>query len=263
MIMPIRSGGRASAPPNAVVAAAMNHSELLALETTATRSWPAAEEERHGNWLLRANHGYTKRANSAYAVGAVESGDLPLLQKWYRSRALPLYIREVSLHTNSGLGEHLTSHGFSRFDETLIMTTGLTGSEPGDIQTVALDDWLRLFTRFEGATKGDQRRHGELIERIATPVLLAVAEADREPVACGLGVCDGQWLGLFDIATDPDRRRAGHGRRLVKAMLGWGGANGATGAWLQVVASNQAAIGLYEALGFREAYRAWYWRLGS
>lgn len=37
--------------------------------------------------------------------------------------------------------------------------------------------------------------------------------------------------------------------------MAWGAANGADAAYLQVVASNQAGIGLYEKLGFVEHHR--------
>jgi ribosomal protein S18 acetylase RimI-like enzyme len=65
-------------------------------------------------------------------------------------------------------------------------------------------------------------------------------------------------LGLFDIVSDPQRRRAGHGRRVVEGLMAWGRGRGAACAYLQVVATNARAIALYQSLGFREAYRHHY-----
>jgi ribosomal protein S18 acetylase RimI-like enzyme len=61
-------------------------------------------------------------------------------------------------------------------------------------------------------------------------------------------------VGLFDIVVDPAARRRGAGKRITAALMAWGRSLGAAGAYVQVVASNVAAIGLYERLGFRVAY---------
>lgn len=54
---------------------------------------------------------------------------------------------------------------------------------------------------------------------------------------------------ILNLAVDPAERRTGIGRRLLGDALAR-----AKGAWfLEVRASNEAAIGLYEALGFRRA----------
>jgi GNAT superfamily N-acetyltransferase len=237
----------------------MERADQLDLEETAIRAWPAAEEEAIGSWLLRSDHGYTKRANSAYAMGSVDVGDIPQLASWYDGRNLPLIVRELSLHQNAHLGEALLTDGFVRFDETLVMTADLVDLATDAVGVVSIEEWIELYARFEGATKGNQIHHRALIERIQTPVALASSSEGNSPVACGLGVCDGTWLGLFDIATDPNRRRQGHGRQLVAELLDWGYDRGAHRAYLQVLASNEGAIRLYESFGFTEAYRNWYW----
>ncbi len=63
----------------------------------------------------------------------------------------------------------------------------------------------------------------------------AVTQIDSAPVAAGLGVLDGPWLGLFEVVVHPDRRRRGHGRDLTRSLLEWGQSQGAVGAFLQVV----------------------------
>jgi GNAT superfamily N-acetyltransferase len=80
-------------------------------------------------------------------------------------------------------------------------------------------------------------------------------------VAYGLAVAERGMVGLFDLVTVPDKRRQGYGRRLMSALLQWGKTQGATTAYLQVTTVNHPAIALYEALGFREAYR-YHYRVG-
>ena len=235
--------------------------DLATLELTALRAWPAAVEQQFGGWLLRLDAGYTKRANALYILGPVPSpGPLfALCAAIYRGRSHPFIVRESSLYTEPALPRLLAFHGFTRIDETIVMTSGQLSDGDAVPDQVDLDRWLELYARLEGATKGNQLLHREIIRRIASPICLAVRQAHGEPVAIGLAVADGPWLGLFDIATDPTHRRQGHGQALVTAMLDWGWRNGARHAYLQVMASNAPAIALYERLGFREAYRYWYW----
>jgi N-acetylglutamate synthase len=86
----------------------------------------------------------------------------------------------------------------------------------------------------------------------------AVVEQDGRPVACGLGVLDGEWVGLLDICTVPSMRRMGLATQVVCSILGWALARGAWRAWLQVVEENIAAISLYRKLGFDHLYSYWY-----
>jgi len=62
------------------------------------------------------------------------------------------------------------------------------------------------------------------------------------------------------LAVDPARRRQGLGRRLVEHVLAEGRAAGAQSATLEVRRSNEAALRLYETLGFTvEAVRPRYY----
>ena len=65
----------------------------------------------------------------------------------------------------------------------------------------------------------------------------------------------GDLVGLFEIVSNPDLRRLGFGRRILRNALLWGREHGAKQAWLQVVAANEAANSLYEQEGFSEVYR--------
>ena len=237
--------------------------DLRELELTALRAWPAAQERRLGEWLVRRSEGYTKRANAAFVLDREPGLDLAArideCDALYRERGLPLIVRESSLVAEPALRALMTKRGFWRIDETKVMVLDPLTVGPVLPTQLDLDHWLELYLRFEGGTKGNQRHHRAIVDRIATPICLAVHHDRDEAVAVGLAVADGTWLGLFDIATDPARRRQGYGRALVDGLLAWGGQEGAKRVFLNVMADNAPAIALYERLGFREAYRYWYW----
>ncbi|EFR5813829.1 ribosomal protein S18-alanine N-acetyltransferase [Salmonella enterica] len=58
---------------------------------------------------------------------------------------------------------------------------------------------------------------------------------------------------LFNIAVDPDFQRRGLGRILLEHLIDALEKRGVVTLWLEVRASNVAAIALYESLGFNEA----------
>ena len=58
---------------------------------------------------------------------------------------------------------------------------------------------------------------------------------------------------LFNIAVDPAHQRRGLGRELLEAVIDEVEKRGVATLWLEVRASNAAAIALYESLGVNEA----------
>ena len=64
---------------------------IIELERMAAAHWRGTEEERLGDWLLRAAEGFTGRANSVLPLG---DPGMPLdealaaVTRWYRARGL-------------------------------------------------------------------------------------------------------------------------------------------------------------------------------
>lgn len=63
---------------------------------------------------------------------------------------------------------------------------------------------------------------------------------------------DGHRGAVYYLGVDPDRRRAGLGRRLVAAAEAWCRARGVPKINLLVRRENPAVLAFYEALGFRD-----------
>jgi len=101
--------------------------------------------------------------------------------------------------------------------------------------------------------------------RNAPVSLMLVARSSPQPRAIiGYIVC---WivadeLHILNLATEPARRRKGTARHLVLAALKYGCARNVRRAFLEVRASNEAALNLYEGLGFvRSIVRKGYYDL--
>ena len=61
-------------------------------------------------------------------------------------------------------------------------------------------------------------------------------------------------MGLFDVLVMPHARRRGLARKVTESLYAWAWSHGARFAYLQVVATNDAAMPLYAAQGFRTVY---------
>jgi GNAT superfamily N-acetyltransferase len=99
----------------------------------------------------------------------------------------------------------------------------------------------------------------QMLRKIAQPVGFAFVEHEGRPMAMAIGTVEGDHMGLFDVLVMPEARRQGLARRVTESLYAWAWGHGARFAYLQVVATNAAAMPLYEAQGFRTIYAYEYW----
>jgi N-acetylglutamate synthase len=232
------------------------------IEKASLNAWPALQQLLYDGWIVRWSTGYTKRANS---VTPLYPSELDLDEKiarcegLYRDRGLPPIFRLTSLACPPGMDDALAQRGYRLVDPTLVLHLDLAAGDPlgprDPLRRASLGEWLSLYTRLSGARRENEEKHAEILRAITFPTLHACIDGTGgEPVACGLGVLEGDLVGLFDLVTALAHRRHGHGTALVAGMLHWAGGAGARHAYLQVVRDNAPARRVYDRLGFREAY---------
>ena len=111
-------------------------------------------------------------------------------------------------------------------------------------------------TLAEESAEADERWR-ELIAKTARhpDALLLVAEVDSDPVGMLFGRLDDDKdvLDLGAMWVDPEVRRQGIGRGLVRSAIEWARTAGANRAELWLTHGNEAAERLYEAAGFATA----------
>lgn len=237
---------------------------IAEIEAVAYRCWPAAEVVEYDGWQLRFAGGFSRRGNSVYPAAA-SSLDVDLKLKrcrnWYAERGLDLVVRQTPA-TEPGLDDILAARCFAEEGRTDVMTMELP-EILGPIFTITETPstlWWKAMAVLRGIEDDRIEAWRAIIGRIDLPGGYGLVIDGGVPVAAGLAVADGPWVGLFEIIVGDRWRRRGVGRGLTRSLLAWGKSRGAQRAFLQVVAENQAAIKMYQHLGFTRSYRYWYRR---
>jgi len=238
------------------------------VEEASLNAWPALHQVLLDGWLLRFAQGFTKRANS---VVPLYPGNRPLADKvrfcenLYAREGLKTIFRLTSIGGENGLDELLAARGYQDRDSTEVLTLTMEARpEPSErLCLLPAQRWLDVYGQLTGmpdarTTAAARSLHGAILRGIPLPCAFAAIGTADAPLACGLAVLEDDLVGLFDVVTRSDARRAGHGTELVAGLLNWAHTQGARRAYLQMVADNHAARGMYQRLGFEPLYRYWY-----
>ncbi|UEM23853.1 GNAT family N-acetyltransferase [Skermanella mucosa] len=237
--------------------------KVRGIEERAFNAWPALASVQCDGWLFRFSRGLTKRANSVNALQPAGRfrDTLGLAEDLYPRQRLPVIFR-LSPLAGDEPDDTLHRVGYRRIDETLVMTAALGDRRPADPEVVITcspdTSWSEGFASANGISPTMREIHDRMLGSILLPAAFATVLDGGRAAGYGLAVAERGMVGLFDIVTVPEFRRRGIARRMVEALLAWGAARNAERAYLQVTASNERALNLYEATGFREAYRYHY-----
>ena len=238
--------------------------DIIALEDVSSRAWPALHLARLGGWRLHASTGHTGRANTCWALEAPDrevEAAIDAVEAWYAGHDLPPKFKTVDGATApADLPARLVVRGYAPNTETRVMVGPVGGVNDGVLIGEDPDDRFQAVM-FEALyrDKADAEERLSTLRRVPPPMMFARIDVDDDPAAIGACAVEGDWAGISVMRTSPEHRRKGLAGRIVSALLGEAAKVGATRSYLQVEASNVAAIALYETLGFEAAYGYRYW----
>jgi ribosomal protein S18 acetylase RimI-like enzyme len=238
----------------------------LELEPIAARGWPARRTARLGGWRLHASEGASGRINSCWPLAAPDRAAetaIDAAEAWYAGLGLPPAFKLADGGFDPrDLAQRLTARGYAPRTPTLTMTGPLDG-EPDPAVVIEPDAGAGYTAVFAdpafGAGVDAAERLGALA-RMPRPRGFALLRLDGVPAAVGACVVEGDWAGVIGMRTAPAQRRKGLARRVLRALAAFARQEGARRGYLQVEAGNAAAIALYRAEGFEDAYVYRYWK---
>ena len=246
--------------------------DVLGLEERGFNAWPAPRNVYYGGWVFRLGGGFTKRANSANALGArhdMRAGSINAYtpardfsavmaeaERFYTSNGQPTIFR-LSPLAGDEADPMLAAAGYEKLDPSLVMTAPLDADRAAPGVTLApapTPAWLNGIAAAQGVAPSHRLIHDRIVQSIALPTAFATAHVGGTAAGFGLGVGERGAVGLFDIVIRQEFRGKGLGRAITLALMAWGREGGAGTAWLQLVEANPVARRLYQTLGFRAAY---------
>ncbi|KAA9158888.1 GNAT family N-acetyltransferase [Amycolatopsis acidicola] len=227
------------------------------LETACADAWRAPVEDKVGDWRLRAAGGFTGRANSALAIGdpgVPVAEALDRVCEFAHLHGLPPVVQTVFDSKTERAVEEAgwvpnASHAAGHLVSVLVGPLG-AGSDRAEILTSPTESWWELAA--DTTEPSPAQRHVLTTGEIGYGVAEITAGAVRAAVV-------GDLLHISRLAVRPEHRRRGLASALMAACGPWAAARGATRCVLQVATGNEAALALYEGLGFVEHHRYRYW----
>ena len=243
-----------------MLSSSSNLSQVRRLEELAFAGWPALESRDVAGWRLRFSGGYTKRANSINALSQdaeVDGGTLDSLEAAYRERSqLPVW--RLSPLAPPAAADLLAQRGYRAIERSLVqvcpLTTAFAAAPEVSIRPEPSAAWIEAFCTYSPVRPEHRDTMRRMLAAIAAPAGFAFVEEAGQPMAMAIGVVQDDHMGLFDVLVMPHARRRGLARKVSESLYAWAWGHGARFAYLQVVATNAAAMPLYAAQGFRTVY---------
>ena len=237
------------------------------VEEACINAWPSPRQVVQGHWLIRFSGGATRRTNSVNPLRAERHDPTEIVesaQALYRAQAQPALFRVPSIAR--GIDGQLEQMNFTYEGETCTLFADLSGATPTwdhgvDLTTKPTGEWLKAKARLTPLQDNEHWIYEAMLGAIVAPGAFAATRVGLEIVSVAYGVVHDGLLVVESVVTDPAHRQRGLARRTVGKLIDWACGQAASGAALQVVADNDAAILLYRSLGFtRELYRYHYRR---
>ena len=259
--------------------------EIAAMEQAIVRGWPALETAGIDGWLARWSSGGSLRANSVAALAFTGTDiDLTLAKvvHFYRQHGGIPRFTITDIAAPAGLDALLEARGWRRTGDNVAYaksvgaktvggktvggktvggkTVGGNGAEPAAAADVRIElralptaDWSQIY--LSGLSIDRRPVALKLVEGTPRPRVFFSGVRDRQVIASGLSVLDGELASVQCIATHAAARRTGAATAIVQAIEQHAVANGVRRLYLQTEAANTAALRIYERLGFRLAGR--------
>lgn len=236
------------------------------IEEIALNTWPALQTMIKNGWLLRYADGYTKRSNSVNPLYFSFNKEVKQLiddcESFYTKLNLDTIFKITPYVQPENLDQILESLGYILADKTSVRILELADAPKPKIQAVVQDhindEWLNCVAELNHLTEKNKEITRAMLSKSTFRQGYFSLYQNNTPVACGLGVIQDNYVGLYDIVTNVRYRRNGFGEQLVLNIIDWGRSNGALYSFLQVFKQNTAAKGLYNKLGYKEIYKYWY-----
>jgi N-acetylglutamate synthase len=254
-------------PPHALTAA-----DIEAIERATLAAVAPQEVDEIPGWLLPFDTGTVGRAHSAVPLrhdASIEASDIATIVERYRVRGMRPSLRIAAAPALAHLDAALVEQGLKATQPTLTcvalvadLLDATRSITPAAVSPSPGPAWSQAYLG-EGFDPIDGASRVQALSRATGSLYAHSVDPHASPaqvVATGVGSYGHDWLGIHGMRTLATHRKQGHASRILRALAFQAQAREIQSAYLQVEDGNQAALRLYESLGFTMAWRYIYWR---
>ena len=236
------------------------------IEELSFNAWPSLETLFYDGWVIRLSKGYTKRANSVnplYPSTLETQQKIDKCEKLFYSKKLPVIFKVTSGSFHQDLDSLLKEKGYVSIEPTSVRILDIRNTPTPSMKDIRVysspqGPWLESYCKFNDINSEHMKLLETMLNLIIPEKYFVTLIINNNIVACGLGVVENGYMGLFDIVVDKTFREKGYGQQLILNLLDIGKSKGAIYSYLQVMARNIPAVHLYNKLGYKEKYKYWY-----
>lgn len=229
-------------------------------------TWPALETVPYDGWLLRFSGGVTNRSNAVYPLYQSTydlERKLAYCADAYRERGLRVVYRMTNGTHPPGLDARLAAEGYEAYENSLVMLRRGDAADERPSHDVTLesemaDAWLDAYLAFQPRWAGQRETFAAMMRSTTGHRRYASIDVDGRIAAVGTLSRSRHAAAVYNMATDPARRRQGLGASILTALMGEASRLGVRSLFLHVSAENETAVRLYSRAGFAESYRYCY-----
>lgn len=238
------------------------------VERIAASAWPAEVIKRYGRWILRANRGITKRANSVLTIGEIpkQANWLTDIESFYEEKQIPptFYITEVSPNL---LDTMLEKNKYKIETNLSILTIEseqlIEQIEPNKELQLAIFDqvnetWMSSFMMLEGHNEKNRKAFQMIFEGIRLNKGFLALYLNDQVVAVATIAAEKNWGYISNVVVSKQYRRQGIASQLLFYLAQWALQHETENLFMQVLANNEPALQLYDKLGFSTLCHSYY-----
>lgn len=247
----------------------MNTALSWRVEEACTHAWPALRESEYAGWRVRISAGTSSRrinsANPLSQTTRLASAERAAIEAMFHAAATTPVFR-VPAFLGPDVDAELTRAGYSKEGETRTLFAKLRPVRPVRAANITVSEtqdphWIAGLAALQTRIGKQSDAMAEIFAALKAPCVFAGAWRDGKMVSAAFGARHDDLVCIEAVVSDPEWRRQGLARAVISEILERSEACGASGACLQVEATNTHAIALYRGLGFdSELYRYHYRR---
>lgn len=200
------------------------------VEEFSINAWPSLQTVLLDGWLLRFADGYTWRSNSVSAL--FEGGERTLEDKIAQCEAIYAEagqptIFKITPFIHPLLERLLDERGYKSVEPSLVMELEDLSSVPEPSRyDIQIDQsvtraWVDRLISMNGMSEKNGRTTMKMFERPLMKTGFFTLLDGQMAIACGIGVANDEYVGLFDIVTHSEHRGKGAGEQLLRNILKW------------------------------------------